>query len=104
MLRLSGEQAINIAQKMAPTSVNGSILVLWLDIYQSTGVVLDQVVMTTFKPWSFTGEDTVEFSCHGNPLIVDAIINLAIGYGARMARAGEFTTISAQWKNEYAKG
>ena len=33
----------------------------------------------------------MEFSCHGNPLIVDAIISLAIEYGARMARAGEFT-------------
>ena len=57
------------------------------------GSVLDQVIATTFKsfPQSFTGENTVEFSCHGNPLIVDAIINLAIGYGARIARAGEFT-------------
>ena len=93
MLRLSGEQAINIARKMAPTieKWEHSRAVVGY-VHQSDGTVLDQVVATTFKaPRSFTGENTVEFSCHGNPLIVDAIINLAIQYGARMARAGEFT-------------
>jgi tRNA modification GTPase len=61
-------------------------------IQHADGSILDQVVATTFKaPRSFTGENTVEFSCHGNPLIVDSIIELAIQYGARMARAGEFT-------------
>ena len=93
MLRLSGEQAINIAQRMAPkvTKWEHSQAVVGY-ISQSNGVVLDQVVITTFKaPRSFTGENTVEFSCHGNPLIVDAVINLAIEYGARLARGGEFT-------------
>mgnify|MGYP001298951394 CR=1 FL=1 len=93
MLRLSGEQAIEIAQKMAPTIhkwEHSRVAVGY--IRQTDGTVLDQVVVTTFKaPQSFTGENTVEFSCHGNPLIVDAIINLAIEYGARVARAGEFT-------------
>ena len=93
MLRLSGEQAIEIAQEMAPTiqKWEHSCAVVGY-IHQSNGTVLDQVIATTFEaPRSFTGENTVEFSCHGNPLIVDAIINLAIEYGARLARAGEFT-------------
>ena len=93
MLRLSGEKAIEVAQRMAPFTKkweHSRAVVGYL--HQSNGDVLDQVVMTTFKaPRSFTGEDTVEFSCHGNPLIVDAIIDLAIEYGARLARAGEFT-------------
>ena len=93
MLRLSGEQAIGIAQKMAPTIHKWEHSRATVGyIRQTDGTVLDQVIATTFKaPQSFTGENTVEFSCHGNPLIVDAIINLAIEYGARLARAGEFT-------------
>ena len=93
MLRLSGEQAIEIAQRMAPR------IQIWDHskavvgrIQQRDGSILDQVIVTTFNaPRSFTSENTVEFSCHGNPLIVDAIIELAIHYGARMARSGEFT-------------
>ena len=93
MLRLSGVQAVKIAQRMAPkVKIWEHSRAVVGHIYQSNGDVLDHVIMTTFKaPRSFTGEDTVEFSCHGNPLIVDAIIHLAIEYGARMARAGEFT-------------
>ena len=88
MLRLSGDKAVKIAQRMAPTIQNWehSCAVVGC-IYQSNGLVLDQVIATTFlAPRSFTGENTVEFSCHGNPLIVDAIINLAIEYGARIIR------------------
>ena len=64
-----------------------------LDIFTNqVDMFLIRSSSTTFKaPQSFTGENTVEFSCHGNPLIVDEIINLAIEYGARIARAGEFT-------------
>jgi tRNA modification GTPase len=93
MLRLSGEQAINIARKMSPTidTWEHSRAVVG-HLYRSDGQVLDQAVITTFyAPRSFTGEHTVEFSCHGNPLIVDAIVNLAIEYGARLANPGEFT-------------
>ena len=66
MLRLSGEKAIDIAQRMAPevSKWEHSCAVVGY-IYQSSGVVLDQVIITTFKaPRSFTGENTVEFSCH----------------------------------------
>lgn len=93
MVRLSGERAFEIAQKMAPrvrTWEHSRVVVGYLD--KIDGSPLDQVVLTSFKaPRSFTGEHTVEFSCHGNPLIVDAIIQLGIHYGARLARAGEFT-------------
>lgn len=93
MLRLSGDQAIEIAQRMAPKIQKWDHSRAAVGYIQhADGSILDQVVATTFKaPRSFTGENTVEFSCHGNPLIVDSIIELAIQYGARMARAGEFT-------------
>ena len=42
-------------------------------------------------PRSFTGEDIVELSCHGNPVIIELMLSALIAAGARMARPGEFT-------------
>lgn len=54
--------------------------------------VLDDVVVTFFKgPSSFTGEDSAEICCHGNPLIVRSIIRAFLARGARMAEPGEFS-------------
>ncbi|GAB4248093.1 MAG: tRNA uridine-5-carboxymethylaminomethyl(34) synthesis GTPase MnmE [Candidatus Methylacidiphilales bacterium] len=51
----------------------------------------DGVAVFWRGPRSYTGEDVVEFSCHGNPLIVDRVMAALIGSGARLARPGEFT-------------
>jgi len=54
--------------------------------------LLDQVVVSLFrKPHSYSGEDTVEISCHGSPYIQKRILELLVESGARMATAGEFT-------------
>jgi len=54
--------------------------------------ILDTVVCTVFRaPHSFTGEDTVEISCHGSTFIQQELIRLLIDAGARMADRGEFT-------------
>jgi tRNA modification GTPase len=42
-------------------------------------------------PGSFTGEDTVELCCHGSPVVLNAVVEAAVGFGARMAVGGEFT-------------
>jgi tRNA modification GTPase len=56
------------------------------------GKILDDVVLTFWRaPHSFTGEDTVEISCHGNPHIVEALVQACLELGARAARPGEFT-------------
>ncbi|MGE3579756.1 MAG: tRNA uridine-5-carboxymethylaminomethyl(34) synthesis GTPase MnmE, partial [Vicinamibacterales bacterium] len=53
---------------------------------------LDEVVVTFFEgPASFTGEDVVEVSAHGSPVILDALVAAAIEHGARHAQPGEFT-------------
>ena len=46
-------------------------------------------------PNSFTGEDVVEISCHGNPIIIQHVIELCLKQGARLARAGEFSRRAA---------
>lgn len=93
MLRLSGVDAFTVAAKMAPqvsSFEHGRAVVAWLRL--SDGTLLDQVILTSFYgPRSFTGENTVEIGCHGNPLIIDQIIDLALEYGANMAGPGEFT-------------
>jgi len=54
--------------------------------------LLDQVVLSLFRsPHSYSGEDTVEISCHGSPYIQKRLLELLVESGARMATAGEFT-------------
>ena len=53
---------------------------------------IDQVVVTFFPaPHSYTGEDIVELSAHGSPVILRAIVTAAVARGARLAEPGEFT-------------
>lgn len=53
---------------------------------------IDQVVATSFPaPASYTGDDVVELSAHGSPVVLRAIVSAAMGRGARLAEPGEFT-------------
>lgn len=55
--------------------------------------IVDEVLVTVFRaPHSYTGEDSVEVSCHGSSYIVSEILRLLIAAGVRMAQPGEFTT------------
>lgn len=55
-------------------------------------LVLDEVLATVFKnPKSYTGEDTVELSCHGSPYILQKVLEALVNEGARLAKPGEFT-------------
>ena len=54
--------------------------------------LLDQALITFFKaPHSFTGEDTVELSCHGSPVVLRQIVDMTLRLNARVASPGEFT-------------
>jgi tRNA modification GTPase len=58
----------------------------------SDGGLLDECVVTRFEaPHSFTGNDLVEVSLHGNPLLVERLIDACVALGARLAQPGEFT-------------
>ncbi|MFM9986146.1 MAG: tRNA uridine-5-carboxymethylaminomethyl(34) synthesis GTPase MnmE [Flavobacteriales bacterium] len=53
---------------------------------------IDDVIVTLFRnPQSFTGEDTVEITCHGSPYIVQRILRLLVDHGAQIAKPGEFS-------------
>src|SRR5205807_8145866 len=61
-------------------------------IINSRKEIIDEVLLLCFyKPHSFTGEDVVEISCHGNLFIVNQILKLILEKGAELAKEGEFT-------------
>jgi tRNA modification GTPase len=57
-----------------------------------SGDTIDEVILTPFiAPHTYTGEDLIEISCHGGPVVTAEILSLLINNGARLARPGEFT-------------
>jgi tRNA modification GTPase len=95
VIRLSGEISYNIVTSIIKREHKNKIKeknILYTDIIDEHGHIVDDVIIVCYKgPKSYTGEDTIEISCHGNPLIVNKIIELCIKQGARVANNGEFT-------------
>jgi len=61
-------------------------------VIKKDGRVLDEVLATVFQsPRSYTGEDTVEISCHGGVLVTQAVLEAILSQGIRSAEPGEFT-------------
>ncbi len=97
IIRVSGDDAIVIGSTIFQ-SVKGKDLkaqkshTLHLGHIMDGGKTLDEVLVSIFKgPNSYTGENTVEISCHGSTYIQQQIIQLLLRKGCRMAQAGEFT-------------
>lgn len=98
LLRLSGLNAISIAQKISKLP-SGKIFqelpthtIHYGYIVDPNGNHIDHVLFFLMRaPQTFTGQDTVEISCHNNQFIIEEIISLIIRAGARMAQQGEFT-------------
>lgn len=95
VIRLSGSAAIAVADKLFKGKKLGlqpSHTLHFGRIINPQGEVVDEVVAALFKgPYSYTGEDVIEFSCHGSPYILQQVLSLCIEAGARPAQPGEFT-------------
>lgn len=93
VLRISGSIALPAAMKISKTKHPLTPMkATLLPIYDHGGSRVDRGVFIYYKaPRSYTGEDVVEISCHGNPLICKTIINTAKHYGLRAAEPGEYT-------------
>lgn len=62
------------------------------NFHDQNGAILDQGLAIFFpKPYSYTGEDVLELHLHGNPFILDSVLNRLLNLGARLADPGEFT-------------
>ena len=96
VIRISGPDTFRIADQVffsrkGKLNVAASHTALF-GVIKSSEAIVDEVLALVMKgPRSFTGEDTVEFSCHGSPFIQNAILNLLLANGARAAQPGEFT-------------
>jgi tRNA modification GTPase len=94
VLRLSGDQAFEIVQKLFPSKTlkEQPANTLHVGFLKEGENVLDEVVISLFrKPASYTGEDVIEISCHGSPYVQQQVLDAFIRNGARLAKAGEFT-------------
>ena len=94
VLRVSGDKAFDIVQKLFPSKNLKEQLpnTLHVGYLKEEEKILDEVVLSLFrKPASYTGEDIIEISCHGSPYVQQEVLDALIRKGARLARAGEFT-------------
>ena len=93
VLRLSGKEAVKITNAVFSKDISASKshTIHFGTISDSTKII-DEVLVSIFKDGkSYTGEETVEISCHGSTFIQNKLLQLFITEGCRMATAGEFT-------------
>ena len=97
VIRVSGPEALNVADKVV-TCIKGSIseapgyTMKFGTVRTASGEVLDEVLVSVFRaPHSYTGENSVEISCHASSYIVSSLMDLLYEAGARAAEPGEFT-------------
>lgn len=94
VIRVSGPDAFEIVNRLFPSKdlLKQASHTIHVGLIKNKDVTIDEVVIALFKgPKSFTGEDTIEISCHGSPFIQQQLIEALTMQGARLARAGEFT-------------
>jgi tRNA modification GTPase len=91
IVRLSGDNALEIAQKLTKKNLTPRVATL-SKLYDSDNELIDIGLVIYFKaPNSFTGEDIVEFQCHGGVVVSRIVLETLLKHGARPAQAGEFT-------------
>lgn len=97
IIRVSGKEALAIADKVidtkgAPIAETEGYRLRYGTVFEADGSVMDNVIVSVFRaPHSYTGENSVEISCHASRFIVNKILELLVNAGARIAAPGEFT-------------
>lgn len=94
VVRLSGEGSLQVVQSLTEKNFLPRPRIAHLKqlIDPNSNEVIDEVLITYFKaPHSFTGENVIEISCHGSPVLLRQVIDICLASGARMATAGEFS-------------
>ncbi|WP_281950906.1 tRNA uridine-5-carboxymethylaminomethyl(34) synthesis GTPase MnmE [Nitrosophilus kaiyonis] len=92
IVRVSGKKSLEIAKKITKKSDFKPRYATLSTLYNEKNEIVDQAIVIYFKaPFSFTGEDIVEFQCHGGIVIAKKILDLVIKNKARLAEPGEFS-------------
>ena len=95
VIRVSGELASGIYKEACKLSVLSPRKATLANYISFDGILIDQVVITYYEDQkSYTGQKSLEISCHGNPLILELICEDLINRGCRLAEPGEFTKLA----------
>lgn len=92
IIRVSGTEALSIAKRVSKQEKIIPRHAHLTSLYNAEDALIDQAIMIYFaSPNSFTGEDIVEFQCHGGMIVAEEILSTVLTYGARLAEPGEFS-------------
>ena len=98
IVRMSGEESIAFADRLFTPSFGGRLSeqkdrkLVFGELRDTEGQLLDLCLCTVSRaPGSYTGENTVEFQCHGSPMLLRTLLDNLFRLGARQAGPGEFT-------------
>ncbi len=92
IVRLSGDLSCQIAEKILQKNLPKARFAKLCDLWDKENNLIDEAIVLFFKnPHSFTGEDIVEFQCHGGFITASRILQTCLDYGSRVANPGEFT-------------
>jgi tRNA modification GTPase len=90
IIRISGEESLQIASIVLHKKINKKGI--YHSFFYDKDTIIDEVIALAYiKPLSFTGEDSIEFICHGSILIIQQIISTLIALGCQQAKNGEFS-------------
>lgn len=92
IVRLSGERALEFALKLSHKTKLIPRHATFTKLFNQNNEIIDEAIMIYFKaPYSFTGEDIVEFQTHGGFSVSEILLEELVSLGARLALAGEFS-------------
>ncbi len=92
IIRVSGDLALTLAKKVSQKSNIIPRHAHLTSLYNKDHHLIDHAILIYFKsPHSFTGEDIVEFQCHGGMIVAQEILETLLAYGAKLAQPGEFS-------------
>ena len=92
IIRVSGDLALTLAKKVSQKSDITPRHAHLTSLYNRENDLIDHAILIYFKaPHSFTGEDIVEFQCHGGMIVAQEILETLLAHGARLAEPGEFS-------------
>lgn len=92
IIRVSGDAALHIAHKISHLENITPRYAHLTSLYNFKNELIDHAIMIYFAaPHSFTGEEIVEFQCHGGMIVAQEILDTITSYGVRLAQPGEFS-------------
>ena len=92
IIRVSGDLALTLAKKVSKKETIKPRHAYLTSLYNRDNHLIDHAILLYFKtPHSFTGEDIVEFQCHGGVIVAQEILETLLAHGAVLAEPGEFS-------------